>query len=125
MIEVIYDFLHHLIFGSDLPYLQKALDPLTLSLILGGAKALTDAGQGIAANARAKKQRVEGGDCRTGSSKTSGLDFETGPKLGVTQDTRVAELDAPKRWGYAELARSKSGAVSAGYSFWRYGPHKR
>jgi len=94
MIEVIYDFLHHLIFGSDLPYVKNALDPLTLSLILGGAKALTDAGQGIAGNVRAKKQRQEGEEiAQDALDRLQGLDFETGPKLGVTQDTRdLAEL---------------------------------
>ena len=65
-----------------------------MSLILGGAKALTDAGQGIAANARAKKQRVEGEEiAEQALQRLQGLDFETGPKLGVTQDTRdLAEL---------------------------------
>ena len=94
MIEVIYDFLHHLIFGSDLPYVKKALDPITLGLILGGTKLLTDTGQGIAANARAKKQRVEGEEiAQDALDRLQDLDFETGPKLGVTQDTRdLAEL---------------------------------
>lgn len=94
MIEVIYDFLHYLIFGSDLPYLQKALDPITLGLILGGTKLLTDTGQGIAANVRAKKQRQEGEEiAEQALQRLQGLDFETGPKLGVTQDTRdLAEL---------------------------------
>lgn len=60
MIEAIYDFLHYFVFGPDLPYLQKAIEPLTLALILGGTKLLTDLGQGIASNKRAKEQREEG-----------------------------------------------------------------
>lgn len=35
MIESVYDFLHYLIFGSDLPYLQKAVDPITIALMAG------------------------------------------------------------------------------------------
>tara|TARA_Y100001937_G_scaffold128696_1_gene206957 strand:- start:4802 stop:5818 length:1017 start_codon:yes stop_codon:yes gene_type:complete len=60
MIEAIYDFLHYFVFGPDLPYLQKAIEPITLALILGGTKLLTDVGQGIASNKRAKQQRKEG-----------------------------------------------------------------
>ncbi len=94
MIEVIYDFLHYLIFGSDLPYVKTVLDPFTLSLILGGTKALTDVGQGIATSGRARRQREEGEEiAEQALQRLQGLDFETGPKLGVTQDTRdLAEL---------------------------------
>tara|TARA_R100000231_G_scaffold138464_3_gene116881 strand:- start:2410 stop:3426 length:1017 start_codon:yes stop_codon:yes gene_type:complete len=60
MIEAIYDFLHYFVFGPDLPYLQKAIDPLTLAAILGGTKLLTDVGMGIASNKRAKEQREQG-----------------------------------------------------------------
>tara|TARA_R100001163_G_scaffold65804_1_gene65054 strand:- start:7069 stop:8205 length:1137 start_codon:yes stop_codon:yes gene_type:complete len=94
MIEFIHDFLYYLVFGSDLPYVKTALDPVTLSLILGGTKALTNVGQGIATSGRARRQREEGEKiAEQALQRLQGLDFETGPKLGVTQDTRdLAEL---------------------------------
>ena len=94
MIEFIHDFLYYLVFGSDLPYVKKSLTPIALGAILGTTKLLTDVGQGIAGNVRAKKQRQEGEQiAQDALNRLQGLDFETGPKLGVTQDTRdLAEL---------------------------------
>ena len=60
MIEAIYDFLHYFVFGPDDPNVVKFIEPVTLALILGGAKLLTDVGQGIASNKRAGEQRREG-----------------------------------------------------------------
>ena len=95
MIEAIYDFLQYLVFGFDLPYLSKALTPLAIAGILGGAKLLTDVGQGISANRRAKKQRESGEQIAAqalerleGLDYQAGPDFQAGSKFQVGQDTR-------------------------------------
>ena len=89
MIEAIYDFLQYLVFGFDLPYLSKALTPLAIAGILGGAKLLTDVGQGISANRRAKQQRESGEQIAAQAlERLEGLNYEAGPKFQVGQDTR-------------------------------------
>lgn len=90
MIEAIYDFLQYLVFGFDLPYLSKsAIGALGIAGILGGAKLLTDVGQGISANRRAKQQRESGEQIAAQAlERLEGLNYETGPKFQVGQDTR-------------------------------------
>lgn len=90
MIEAIYDFLQYLVFGFDLPYLSKApIGALGIAGILGGAKLLTDVGQGISANRRAKQQRESGEQIAAQAlERLEGLNYEAGPKFQVGQDTR-------------------------------------
>lgn len=122
MIEAIYDFLHYLVFGPDLPYLQKAIDPVTALLIYGGTKLV---GAGIK-GARARKQRKEGEQIAEDAlNRLNELQYETGPelqagpKLGVTQDTRdLADLqmrqsaEAMKNLREGNLAMSQQAIAS-------------
>ena len=98
MIEAIHDFLHYLVFGADLPHVQKA-EPITLAtlaLIAGGTKLAQAAAKGL----RARKQRKQGEEIAEQALQRlneldyqAGPDLQVGPKLGVTQDTRdLAEL---------------------------------
>ena len=114
MIEFIHDFLYYLVFGSDLPYLHKALDPVTLSLLLGGTKLLTDVGQGIAGKSRAKKQRQQGEDiAQDALDRLRGLEFEAGPQLQVGQDTRdLAELQSQQAAQAMQNLREQNLALS-------------
>lgn len=114
MIEFVYDFLHYLIFGSELPYLQKALDPITLALILGGTKLVTEAGQGIAAKSRAKKQREQGEQiAQDALDRLRGLEFEAGPQLQVGQETRdLAELQSQQASQAVQNLREQNLALS-------------
>lgn len=96
MIEAIYDFLQYLVFGFDLPYLSKsAIGALGIAGILGGARLLTDVGQGISANRRARQQRESGEQIAAqalerleGLDYQAGPDFQAGSKFQVGQDTR-------------------------------------
>lgn len=114
MIEFVYDFLHYLVFGAELPYLQKALDPITIALILGGTKLATDAGQGIAAKSRAKKQREQGEQiAQDALDRLRGLEFEAGPQLQVGQETRdLAELQSQQAAQAVQNLREQNLALS-------------
>lgn len=59
MIESVYDFLHYLIFGSDLPYLQKAVDPITIGLLAakGISKVVSKSKEKKLAEEAAKEQQ--------------------------------------------------------------------
>lgn len=124
MIEAIYDFLRYLVFGPDLPYLQKA-EPITLAtlaLIAGGTKLAQAAAKGI----RARKQRKQGEEiAEQALQRLEGLDYQVGPdmqvgpKLGVTQDTRdLADLqmrqsaEAMKNLREGNLAMSQQAIAS-------------
>jgi len=123
MIEAIYDFLHYLVFGPDLPYLQKAIDPITLGLVIAGGTKLAQAGvKGL----KARKQRKEGEQIAEDAlNRLNELQYETGPelqagpKLGVTQDTRdLADLqmrqsaEAMKNLREGNLAMSQQAIAS-------------
>lgn len=114
MIEFIHDFLYYLVFGSDLPYLHKALTPLALAAILGTTKLLTDVGQGIAKKSRAKKQRQQGEEiAQDALDRLRGLEFEAGPQLQVGQDTRdLAELQSQQAAQAMQNLREQNLALS-------------
>lgn len=122
MIEVIQDFLHYVIFGLDMPYVQKA-EPIslaTLALITAGSKLLTDAGQGFAQKRRAKKQRIEGEQiAQDAMDALANLDYEAGPKLeagplfSVSQETRdIAELQTRQNAEAIKNLRDQNRAIT-------------
>lgn len=114
MIEFIHDFLYYLVFGSDLPYLHKAIEPITLATILALTKAGTEVGQGIAKKKRAKKQREQGEEiAQDALDRLRGLEFEAGPELQVGQETRdLAELQSQQAAQAMQNLREQNLALS-------------
>ena len=114
MIEFIHDFLYYLVFGSDLPYLHKAIEPITLALALGLTKLGTEIGQGIGKKKRAKKQREQGEEiAQDALDRLRGLEFEAGPQLQVGQETRdLAELQSQQAAQAMQNLREQNLALS-------------
>ena len=118
MIEAIYDFLHYFVFGPDLPYLQKAIEPITLALILGGTKLLTDVGQGIASNKRAKQQRKEGEKiARKAEKRIREANFTVGQEQRDLADLQKQQFeDLQSLVNRNRMAQSQQAIASSGVS---------
>ena len=108
MIEAIYDVLHYLVFGPDIPYLTKSLTGIEIALIASAIKAGSDVAQGAFLKSKAKKQREEGEKIAQDAE-----DAIRDLNIGVSQESRdLAELQKQQAEDLQSLIRQNQMAQS-------------